>query len=53
LEEDMESFAYLMQRLLEVQRGERRSTKLIAEDEQLIARLKKRILARKLPQKAN
>jgi hypothetical protein len=48
----MESFAYLIQRLLDVQRGERRSAKLIAEDEQLIARLKNRILARKLPQKA-
>jgi hypothetical protein len=33
LEEVMENYADLMQRLLEIQSGERRSPKLIAEDE--------------------
>jgi len=36
LEEVMENFADLMQRLLEVQTGARRSAKLIAEDERLM-----------------
>jgi hypothetical protein len=46
----MVDFADLMRRLVEIQRGERRSAKLIEEDERLMARLQKRILARKPPQ---
>jgi hypothetical protein len=38
----MENFADLMQRLLEVQNGARRSAKLIAEDERLMSSLRKR-----------
>jgi hypothetical protein len=48
LEEVMENFAELMQRLLEIQSGGRqRSPKLIAEDERLMDDLQKRNLARK------
>jgi hypothetical protein len=36
----MENYADLMQRLLEIQSGERRSPKLIAEDERLMRSLK-------------
>ena len=51
LEEVMEDFAELMQRLLEIQSGERqRSPELIAEDERLMADLRKRHLAGKPPQ---
>jgi hypothetical protein len=47
----MENFAELMQRLLEIQSGGRqRSAELIAEDEQLVDRLQKRVLAGKPPQ---
>jgi hypothetical protein len=37
----MGTYADLMQRLLEIQRDERRSPKLVAEDEQLMRRLRK------------
>jgi hypothetical protein len=47
----MESFADLMQRLLEIQNGERRSPKLIAEDERLMRSLRDRHLAGKPNQK--
>ena len=48
LEEVMEYFAELMQRLLEIQHGGKlRSSKLIAEDAQLVAALRKRSLAGK------
>jgi len=47
----METFADLMQRLLEIQSGERRSPKLIAEDERLMRNLQKRHLAGKPTQK--
>jgi hypothetical protein len=47
----MENYADLMQRLLEIQRGERRSPKLIAEDERLMRRLQERNLAEKPAQK--
>jgi hypothetical protein len=43
----MGTYADLMQRLLEIQRDERRSPKLIAEDEQLIRSLRKMSLAGK------
>ena len=43
----MENLADLMQRLLEIQSGERRSPKLIAEDEKLMRSLQKRNLAGK------
>jgi len=43
----MENYADLMQRLLEIQSGERRSPKLIAEDERLMLSLQKRCLAGK------
>lgn len=44
----MESFAELMQRLLEIQSGGRqRSPELIAEDERLMDGLQKRILTEK------
>ena len=47
----MERFAQLMQRLLEIQSGERlRSPELIAEDERLMDGLQKRHLAEKPPQ---
>jgi hypothetical protein len=46
----MVDFADLMQRLVKIQRRERRSAKLIEEDERLMARLQKRILLRKPPQ---
>lgn len=47
----MEYFAELMQRLLEIQSGGRqRSPEVVAEDERLIDRLRKRDLAGKLPQ---
>jgi hypothetical protein len=41
----MGTYADLMQRLLEIQRDERRSPKLIAEDEQLMRSLRKMSLA--------
>jgi hypothetical protein len=41
----MENYADLMQKLLEIQSGERRSPKLIAEDERLMRSLEKRNLA--------
>jgi hypothetical protein len=48
LEEVMEHFAELMQRLLESQCGARpRSPELIAEDERLMDRLQKRTMAEK------
>ena len=47
----MENFTDLMQRLLEVQSGERRSPKLIAEDERLMLSLQKRCLAGKPTQR--
>jgi hypothetical protein len=51
LEKVMEYFAELMQRLLEIQSGERqRSPELIAEDARLMDDLQKRNLARKPPQ---
>jgi hypothetical protein len=43
----MENYADLMQRLLEIQNGERRSPKLIAEDERLMRSLQKKQLAGK------
>jgi hypothetical protein len=47
----MESFAELMQRLLELQSdGAQRSPELIAEDERLMDGLQRRNLAGKLPQ---
>jgi hypothetical protein len=51
LEEVMENYADLMQRLLEIQSGERRSPKLIAEDERLMMSLQKKHLAGKPTQK--
>jgi hypothetical protein len=47
----MENFADLMQRLLEIHRGERRTPKLIAEDERLMRGLQSRHLAGKPTQK--
>jgi hypothetical protein len=47
----MDNFADLMQRLLEIQSGERRSPKLIAEDERLMRGLQKRTLAGKPTEK--
>jgi len=47
----MENYADLMQRLLEIQNGERRSPKLIAEDERLLRSLQKRNLAGKPTQR--
>jgi hypothetical protein len=47
----MENYADLMQRLLEIQSGERRNPKLIAEDEQLLRRLRQRHLAGEPTQK--
>jgi hypothetical protein len=47
----MENYADLMQRLLEIQSGERRSPKLIAEDERLMRSLQSRHLAGKPAQK--
>jgi len=47
----MEHFAELMQRLLEIQSGERpRSPELIAEDDRLMDGLKQRLLSEKPPQ---
>jgi len=46
----MENLADLMERLLEIQSGERRSPKLIAEDERLMRSLQKRSLAGKSTQ---
>jgi hypothetical protein len=46
----MENVAELMQRLLEIHSGERRSPELIEEDERLMAHLQKRSLAGKPPQ---
>jgi hypothetical protein len=43
----MEKFAELMQRLLEIHSGERRSARLIAEDELLMRSLQKKSLAGK------
>jgi hypothetical protein len=43
----MENFNDLMQRLLEIQNGERRSAKLIEEDERLMRSLQKRSRAGK------
>jgi hypothetical protein len=51
LEEVMENFAELMQRLLEIQSGERRSAKLIAEDERLMCSPQERNLAGKATQR--
>jgi hypothetical protein len=51
LEESMENYADLMQRLLEIQSGERRSPKLIEEDQQLMRSLHKKSLAGKPMQK--
>jgi hypothetical protein len=51
LEEVMENYADLMQRLLEIQSGERRSPKLIAEDERLMRSLQKKQLAGKPTQR--
>ncbi len=48
---EMENYADLMQRLLEIQSGERRSPKLIAEDERLMRNLKKKNLAGRPTQK--
>jgi|SRR5580704_3288512 hypothetical protein len=51
LEEVMENFAQLMQRLLELQSdGRQRSPELVAEDKRLMDRLQKRTLAGKPPQ---
>ena len=51
LEEAMEYFAELMQRLLEIQSGGRpRSPEVVAEDERLMDRLQKRDMGGKLPQ---
>jgi molybdopterin-biosynthesis enzyme MoeA-like protein len=47
----MEKFAKLMQRLLEIHSGERRSAKLIAEDERLMRSLQKKSLAGKATQR--
>ncbi len=47
----MENFAELMQRLLEIQSGERRSAKLIAEDERLMCSPQERNLAGKATQR--
>jgi hypothetical protein len=41
----MEDYADLMRRLLEIQSGERRNPKLIAEDERLMRSLQERHLA--------
>jgi hypothetical protein len=46
----MENYAGLMQRLLEMQNGERRNPELIAEDERLIRSLQKRHLEGQAPQ---
>jgi hypothetical protein len=51
LEETMENYADLMQRLLEIQNGERRNPKLIEEDERLMRSLHKKSLAGKPTQK--
>jgi hypothetical protein len=50
-EEVMENYADLMQRLLEIQNGERRSPKLIAEDERLMRTLQEKNLAGKPTQR--
>jgi hypothetical protein len=50
-EEVMENYADLMQRLLEIQSGERQSPKLIAEDERLMRSLQQRNLAGKPTQR--
>jgi hypothetical protein len=47
----MENYADLMQRLLEMQSGERRSAKLIEEDERLMRSLQKKNFAGKPIQK--
>jgi hypothetical protein len=47
VEEVMNNFAELMQRLVEIHRDEKRSPKLIAEDEQLMRSLEKKNLAEK------
>jgi hypothetical protein len=47
----MENYADLMQRLLEIQSGERRSPKLIAEDERLMRSLQEKNLAGRSTQK--
>jgi hypothetical protein len=46
----MEKFAELMQRLLEINSGESRSSKLIAEDERLMRSLQERNLSGKATQ---
>jgi hypothetical protein len=54
LEEVMENFAELMQRLLEIQSGERhRSPELITEDERLMDGLRKRTSTGESLQTAN
>jgi hypothetical protein len=50
-EEVMEYYEDLMQRLLEMQNGERRNAKLIEEDERLMRVLQQRHLAGKPTQK--
>ncbi len=47
----MENYTDLMQRLREMQSGERRNPKLIAEDERLMRDLRKKRLAGKPTQK--
>jgi hypothetical protein len=47
----MEDFADLMQRLLEIQSGETRNRKLIAEDKRLMRNLQKKSLAGEPTQK--
>jgi hypothetical protein len=49
----MGTYADLMQRLLEIQRDERRSPKLIAEDEQLMRGLRKMSLGGESTQSLN
>jgi hypothetical protein len=51
MEGSMKDFGNLMERLLELQTGERRSAKLIAEDERLMLSLKRRHLAGKTTEK--
>jgi ssRNA-specific RNase YbeY (16S rRNA maturation enzyme) len=50
MEEVMEDFAELMQRLLEIQNGgHERSPKLVAEDNRLMQELQKKYLGEKAP----
>jgi hypothetical protein len=52
LRKSMEKFAELMQRLVETQSGEKRSAKVIAEDERLMLTLQKKNLAGKSTQRS-